>query len=40
VRLPEGLDTEKVTATFNDGVLDIRIPKVEDKRRIHNIDIK
>jgi HSP20 family protein len=40
LRLPEGLDADKVKATFADGVLEITIPKVEDKRMVHNITIK
>src|SRR6185369_1963658 len=32
LRLPEGLDAELVTAGFNDGVLEIKIPRTEDKR--------
>jgi HSP20 family protein len=40
LRLPEGLDADKVKATFAEGVLEITIPKVEDKRMVHNITIK
>lgn len=40
LRLPEGLDGEHVTANFTDGVLEIKIPRVEDKRVVHNIPIK
>lgn len=40
LRLPEGLDAEHVTAKFNDGVLEISIPKMEDKRTVKNIAIK
>jgi len=40
LRLPEGLDAEHVTAKFAEGVLEIRIPKVEDKRMVKNIAIK
>lgn len=40
LRLPEGLDSEHVTANFNDGVLDIRIPRIEEKRAVRHIDIK
>ncbi len=39
VRLPEGLDAENVTAAFTNGVLEIRIPKVEEKRAVKHIDI-
>ena len=40
LRLPEGLDGEHVTAGFTDGVLEIKIPRVEDKRIVHRIKIK
>lgn len=40
LRLPEGLDGEHVTANFTDGVLEIKIPRVADKRVVHNITIK
>lgn len=32
VTLPEGVDEEKVTANFNDGVLEVRIPKPEERQ--------
>jgi HSP20 family protein len=40
LRLPEGLDGEHVTANFADGVLEIKIPRVESKRTVHHIAIK
>lgn len=40
LRLPEGLDGEHVTANFKDGVLEIKIPRIEGKRVVHNITIK
>ena len=40
VRLPEGLDADHVVAKFAEGVLEISIPKVEDKRMVKNIAIK
>lgn len=40
VRLPEGLDGDHVTANFTDGVLEIKIPRTEGKRIVHNIAIK
>ena len=40
LRLPEGLDGEHVAASFNDGVLEIKIPKIESKRTVHHISIK
>lgn len=40
LRLPEGLDGEHVTANFADGVLEIKIPRTEGKRIVHNITIK
>jgi len=33
VELPSEVQTGKATATFTDGVLDIRIPKTEESRR-------
>lgn len=32
VTVPEGIDEDKVTATFNDGVLEVRIPKPEERK--------
>lgn len=32
VTVPEGIDEDKVTASFNDGVLEVRIPKPEERR--------
>lgn len=40
LRLPEGLDGEHVTAKFTDGLLEVRIPRIESKRVVHTIDIK
>ncbi len=40
LRLPEGLDADHVTAKFSEGVLEIRIPKVEDKQVVKNIAVK
>lgn len=40
LRLPEGLDAEHVAANFAEGVLEIKIPRVADKRVVHNITIK
>jgi HSP20 family protein len=40
LRLPEGLDADHVTAKFAEGVLEISIPKMEDKRMVKNIAIK
>ena len=39
LRLPEGLDAEHVSATFTEGVLEVRIPRIESKRVVHNIAI-
>ena len=36
--LPEGVDAEKVTADFADGVLEVRIPKPEE-RKPHRVAI-
>lgn len=40
LRLPEGLDSEHVTANFYDGVLEVKIPRFEGKRTVHHIPIK
>jgi len=40
LRLPEGLDAEHVAANFSDGILEIKIPRFESKRVVHNIEIK
>ena len=32
VTVPDGIDESKVTATFNDGVLEVRIPKPEERK--------
>src|SRR6185369_8852397 len=40
LRLPEGLDAEHVAANFNDGVLEIKIPRVAGKSAVHHITIK
>ncbi|MDD2541229.1 MAG: Hsp20/alpha crystallin family protein [Desulfuromonadaceae bacterium] len=40
LRLPEGLEGEKVTANFTNGILEIKIPRIEGKRVVHNIAIK
>jgi len=40
VLLPEGLDTEHITAHLLDGVLEIRIPRVEGGRKVKHIAIE
>ncbi|HEY3308329.1 MAG TPA: Hsp20/alpha crystallin family protein [Desulfuromonadaceae bacterium] len=40
IPLPEGLDSEHVDASFNDGVLEIRIPRVGGKPTVQHIEIK
>ena len=37
--LPEGVDAEKIAATFDKGVLEVRIPKPEE-RKPHRVAIK
>lgn len=36
-RIPEGTDTSKIKASYNDGILDIEIPKVEEKARVNKV---
>lgn len=36
--LPEGIDADKVTAEFDNGVLEVRIPKPEE-RKPHRVEI-
>lgn len=40
VRLPEGVRAEGVKAHFVDGVLEVRIPRDEDKSQVRHIDIE
>ena len=40
LRLPEGLDTDHVTAGFADGVLEVKIPRIAGKRTVQHIPIK
>ena len=32
VQLPESVDPEKVTTSYEDGVLTVQLPKVEEKK--------
>lgn len=39
--VPSGINTEKIKATFKDGVLEVRMPKTEEaKTRTRKIDVK
>lgn len=38
--LPEGVDEEKIEASFEDGILNVNIPKPEKKSSTKNIQIK
>lgn len=40
LRLPEGVDSEKINATFKDGVLELTIPIVAESRNARKIAIK
>lgn len=40
LRLPEGIDTEHATAAFKDGVLEVRIPRIEGKHAVRQIKIQ
>ena len=35
-----GLDTNKIKASFKDGILKLTLPKLEDKEEIKKIDIE
>jgi HSP20 family protein len=39
VTLPVGVDADKIDASFDKGVLEVRIPKPEE-RKPHRIEIK
>lgn len=39
VALPEGLDTEKTEAVFEDGILTLTLPKTE-KAKVRNVQVK
>jgi len=38
--LPEAIDSDHAKASFRDGVLEIRIPKVAEGKAVHNITVK
>jgi HSP20 family protein len=40
VALPDGIDSEHVKATFKDGVLEVRIPKLESKSSVRQIKLE
>lgn len=41
IPLPDGVDSEKTDATYNNGVLEVRIPKKEEKKKNRKkIDVK
>lgn len=37
--LPEGIDPEKANASFKDGILEIRIPKTAETRKVRHVTI-
>jgi HSP20 family protein len=38
--LPEGLEVEKIHATFADGVLEVRIPRLAEHRTMRTITVE
>ena len=39
-RLPEGVNADKIEATFKNGVLTVALPKTEEARKEKKIDVK
>ncbi len=40
IELPEGIDTEGVTASYRDGLLEIRIPRPAGAKKVHTVPIE
>jgi HSP20 family molecular chaperone IbpA len=40
LRLPESADLSKISAKYTDGVLQMEVPKSEEKTRTHNVQIE
>jgi len=40
LRLPEGVDQKAIKATFQNGVLELTVPKPEPKTQTHKITIQ
>ncbi len=38
--LPDGVNTDKVKASFKDGVLEVRIPKTESKSAVRQVNVE
>lgn len=38
--LPEGLNADKITANYKDGILYVNVPKVEKKKNVKKIEIQ
>jgi HSP20 family protein len=38
--LPEGVDTEKINASYKEGILGIEIPKKEEEKKIKSREVK
>lgn len=39
IELPDGVNIEEVKANYKDGQLEIRMPKIPEKRKVHNVPI-
>ena len=39
VSIPEGIDTSKVSATYESGILEVSLPEIEEKEQ-HKIEVK
>jgi len=40
INLPEGINKDKISASYKNGVLEIKIPKTETKKKIKKINIE
>jgi HSP20 family protein len=40
IPLPDGANTDKATATFNNGLLEVRLEVPRTEPRIHKLEIK
>ncbi len=40
IPVPDGVDTDNIKASYNNGVLELRMPKIEDKRKSKVIKVE